>query len=60
MRDLLVDKSGYVMVKTPLIFDKKLWETSGHWEHYSENMFSFEEDAEKESVPEHEDCRVLV
>ena len=42
------------MVKTPLIFDKKLWETSGHWEHYSENMFSFEEDAEK-GVESHED-----
>ena len=59
MRDLLVDKSGYVMVKTPLIFDKKLWETSGHWEHYSENMFSFEEDAEKERVESHEDCRTF-
>ena len=46
MRDLLVDKSGYVSVKTPLIFDKKLWETSGHWEHYSDNMFSFTEDEE--------------
>ncbi len=43
MRDLLVDKSGYVSVKTPLMFDKQLWETSGHWEHYSENMYSFEE-----------------
>ena len=42
MRDLLVGE-GYVSVKTPLIFDKKLWETSGHWEHYSENMFHFEE-----------------
>ena len=43
MRDLLVDRSGYVSVKTPLMFDKQLWETSGHWEHYSENMYSFEE-----------------
>ena len=56
MRDLLVDRSGYVSVKTPLLFDKKLWETSGHWEHYSDNMFSFQEDPEDtEGVVEHTD-----
>ncbi len=54
MRDLLVDRSGYVSVKTPLLFDKKLWETSGHWEHYSDNMFSFQEDPEDtDGVVEH-------
>jgi threonyl-tRNA synthetase len=26
---------------TPLVYDKSLWETSGHWEHYKENMFTF-------------------
>ena len=31
--------SGYVEVKTPLIFNKALWETSGHWSHYRQNMF---------------------
>ena len=30
---------GYVEVKTPLIYDKALWVTSGHWEKFSENMF---------------------
>lgn len=30
---------GYDEVITPLIFDKKLWQTSGHWQHYRENMF---------------------
>jgi len=30
---------GYVEVKTPLIFDKVLWERSGHWEKFRENMF---------------------
>jgi threonyl-tRNA synthetase len=30
---------GYVEVKTPLIYDKSLWETSGHWEKFRENMF---------------------
>jgi threonyl-tRNA synthetase len=32
-------KRGYVEVKTPLIFDKTLWETSGHWEKFREHMF---------------------
>ena len=30
---------GYVEVKTPLIFDKSLWERSGHWEKFRANMF---------------------
>ncbi len=34
--------SGYTEVKTPLIFNKSLWETSGHWQHYRENMFLVE------------------
>jgi len=32
-------KRGYDEVVTPLLYDKALWETSGHWEHYRENMF---------------------
>ncbi len=31
--------AGYVEVKTPLVFNKALWETSGHWQHYRQNMF---------------------
>ena len=34
--------AGYVEVKTPLIFNKALWETSGHWSHYRQNMFLLE------------------
>ncbi len=30
---------GYLEVKTPLIYDKGLWEISGHWEKFRENMF---------------------
>jgi threonyl-tRNA synthetase len=37
-------KRGYVEVKTPVIFDKTLWETSGHWEKFRENMFLIPED----------------
>ena len=32
-------KRGYVEVKTPLIYDKTVWETSGHWEKFRDNMF---------------------
>jgi threonyl-tRNA synthetase len=41
MRDVLFP-SGYVEVKTPLVYNKALWETSGHWQHYRENMFVVE------------------
>ncbi|MBQ1263669.1 MAG: threonine--tRNA ligase, partial [Oscillospiraceae bacterium] len=33
-------KNGYVEVSTPLIMNRKLWETSGHWDHYKDNMYS--------------------
>jgi threonyl-tRNA synthetase len=39
--------SGYVEVKTPLIFNKALWETSGHWAHYRQNMFLIESENEQ-------------
>jgi threonyl-tRNA synthetase len=32
-------RRGYVEVRTPLIYDKALWVTSGHWEKFRENMF---------------------
>lgn len=32
-------KRGYDEVITPLVYDKTLWEISGHWEHYKEDMF---------------------
>ena len=32
-------KRGYSEVKTPLIYDKSVWETSGHWEKFRDNMF---------------------
>jgi threonyl-tRNA synthetase len=33
-------KAGYVEVETPIMLNKKLWETSGHWYHYKENMYT--------------------
>jgi threonyl-tRNA synthetase len=41
MRGMLFP-AGYVEVKAPLVFNKALWETSGHWDYYQENMFIVE------------------
>src|SRR4051812_6323833 len=49
MRDVLFP-AGYVEVKTPLIYNKALWERSGHWKHYRENMFLIESENETMSV----------
>jgi threonyl-tRNA synthetase len=38
MREVLFP-AGYVEVKTPLIYNKALWERSGHWSYYRQNMF---------------------
>jgi len=37
-------RRGYLEVKTPLIYDKVLWERSGHWEKFRENMFLIPEE----------------
>ena len=34
------DAYGYDEVQTPIILSRKLWETSGHWDHYKENMYT--------------------
>ncbi|MCZ4269598.1 threonine--tRNA ligase [Rhodobacteraceae bacterium R_SAG6] len=38
------DKGGYVEVNTPQVVNRKLWEASGHWDNYQENMFIVEVD----------------
>ena len=45
MRGVL-SPEGYLEVRTPLVFNKKLWETSGHWDHYRDNMFLVESEGE--------------
>ena len=49
MREVLYP-AGYDEVKTPLIFNKALWETSGHWQHYRQNMFLVESEHEQMGV----------
>ena len=34
------DYNGYKIIKTPIILSKELWETSGHWYHYKDNMYT--------------------
>ena len=33
-------KAGYVEISTPIILNRNLWETSGHWDHYKNNMYT--------------------
>lgn len=47
LKNLLVDywreihqKAGYYEIQTPIILSRKLWERSGHWDHYKENMYT--------------------
>lgn len=47
LKNLLLDywrelhrQEGYQEISTPIMLDRKLWETSGHWEHYRENMYT--------------------
>jgi threonyl-tRNA synthetase len=46
MRDVLIP-AGYTEVKAPIVFNKALWETSGHWSHYRQNMFLVESEGEQ-------------
>lgn len=39
-----ITKGGYLEIKTPQLIDKKLWEASGHWDKYSEHMYTSEAD----------------
>jgi len=49
MRDVLFP-AGYVEVKTPIVANKILWETSRHWFHYRQNMFIIESEGETMSM----------
>ena len=35
-------RAGYVEIETPMAMNRELWETSGHWEHYKNNMYTFQ------------------
>ena len=51
LKNLLIDywrkihtREGYVEISTPIMLNRQLWETSGHWDHYRENMYTTEID----------------
>ncbi len=53
LKNLLIDywrelhqREGYVEIQTPMMLNRKLWETSGHWDHYRENMYTTRIDEE--------------
>jgi threonyl-tRNA synthetase len=52
----LTRRNGYVEVKTPLLFDKRLWETSGHWGKYREHMFLVVDSETDPSLPLEDRC----
>src|SRR5260221_9903758 len=55
MRDVLLP-NGYVEVRTPLIYNKALWETSGHWSHYRQNMFQVQGSEDEEMALKAMNC----
>ena len=44
------DKADYVEIETPIMLNRHLWETSGHWFHYKDNMYSLLVDEEEFAV----------
>jgi threonyl-tRNA synthetase len=57
LKNLLIDywrelhrKAGYVEIETPIILNRQLWETSGHWQHYKENMYTVNIDEEEFAI----------
>ena len=43
-------REGYVEVSTPIMLSRTLWETSGHWDHYKENMYTTKVDDEDYAI----------
>ncbi|MBN2259534.1 MAG: threonine--tRNA ligase [Clostridiales bacterium] len=57
LKNLLLDywrkihvREGYVEIETPIILNRQLWETSGHWHHYKENMYTLKIDEEDYAI----------
>lgn len=57
LKNLLIDywrkiheREGYVEISTPMMLNRGLWETSGHWEHYRDNMYTTKIDEEDYAI----------
>lgn len=44
------ERENYVEIETPIILNKKLWETSGHWDHYRDNMYTLKIDEDDYAI----------
>ena len=44
------EREGYVEISTPIMLNRSLWETSGHWDHYKENMYTTTIDGEEFAI----------
>src|SRR5690349_18162072 len=54
-----LDDGGYLEVKTPQLVDRKLWEASGHWEKFRENMYLAENEEGIQHFATHPDDRIF-
>jgi threonyl-tRNA synthetase len=57
LKNILIDywrelhrRAGYIEIETPIILNRQLWETSGHWQHYKENMYTVNIDEEEFAI----------
>ncbi|MFL0245450.1 threonine--tRNA ligase [Candidatus Clostridium stratigraminis] len=57
LKNILIDywrelhkRANYVEIETPIILNRQLWETSGHWDHYKENMYTVNIDEEEYAI----------
>jgi threonyl-tRNA synthetase len=57
LKNILIDywrelhrKANYLEIETPIILNRQLWETSGHWQHYKENMYTVNIDEEEFAI----------
>ncbi|MBP9752965.1 MAG: threonine--tRNA ligase [Proteobacteria bacterium] len=56
-----VDDNGYLEVKTPQMVDKSLWEKTGHWENFRENMFTVQDEEKTYAIkPMNCPCHVQI
>lgn len=44
------EREGYIEISTPVMLSRQLWETSGHWDHYKENMYTSTIDGEEFAI----------
>ncbi len=49
-------KAGYIEIETPTAMSRELWEVSGHWDHYRQNMYTFKADEDQDYAVKPMNC----